>query len=238
MKKLAYIIITVVLSLSFDTAFSQNQDTLSYAENDVRKNFSIYHLAKRYNDPVIARMALYQMLVFTPNENAVLDSLALEYYSQQDYVSAALVAKDNISVYPKSEVSLEIAAASLSTIGAKDQALEYYEKLALINNNTNTFYQVAFLQYELKRYTEAKTTIKILLDRKEVDELKLVFGKLDKTQQEVSMRAGLNNLQGLIAEDEGKNDEAKQFYLEAIKASPGFELAQSNLSQVGKEDKE
>ncbi|MFY0625657.1 MAG: hypothetical protein JXR07_05155 [Reichenbachiella sp.] len=234
MKKTINILLAFLLCGSAYTSNAQENDTVSYAENDVRKNYAIYHLAKRYNDPVIARMALYQLMVFSRNESAVLDSLALEYFNQQNYVSAALVAKDNLAINPNSEMSLEIGAISFANIGVKDQALSYYEKLALKNNSTNTYYQVAYLQYDLKRYTEAKTTIKILMDRKESDELKLVFTKLDKTNQEVPMRAALFDLNGRIAEAQGDITAAKNFYLEALKISPGFEMAQANLSKAGK----
>ncbi len=236
MKKILTLTVLLVMVFGFNTK-AQDTDTLNYAESDVRKNFGIYHLAKRYNDPVVARMALYQILVFSPNESAVLDSLAMEYYSQNNFVSAALVAKDNIEAY-KSELSLEIGAASMSNIGVKDKALEYYEDLALINNNTATHYQIAFLQYELKRYSESKTTIDILMKRPEIDTLTLIFPKQDKTQQEVSMKAALFNLQGLIAQGQNKPEEAKGFYLEALKAAPGFELAQLNLRAVNKKEGE
>ena len=238
MKKIYTIgMITMAILASAPLAISQNSDTLSYAENDVRKHYGIYHLAKRYNDPVVARMALYQILVFSPNEKAVLDSLAIEYFQQNNYVSAALVAKDNIEAY-KSETALEIGAASLSSLGVKDKALEYYEDLALINNSTGTHYQIAFLQYEMKRYEEAKTTLEILMKRPEIDTVNLIFPRQDQSNQEVVMRAALQNLQGLISAAEGNIEEAKGLYLEALKTSPGFEVAQLNLRSLAKKEDE
>ncbi|UXP32141.1 hypothetical protein N6H18_17505 [Reichenbachiella agarivorans] len=213
---------------------TQSQDSLSYPEMQMRKYYSIYQLANQFNDPAVARMALYEMLMYTGNQPALLDTLAITYYAANQFASSALVAQENLMINPDNETALEIAALSFQNLGVLTRALDNYESLFLKNNNTNTLYQMAFLQYQLKRYKESKTSTDLLLQRKDVDEIQLVFNKIDKSTQEVSMRAALLNLQGLIAKEEGRKEDAKKLFLDALNVAPGFELPQANLSKLTK----
>ncbi|MFY0652723.1 MAG: hypothetical protein JXQ96_11845 [Cyclobacteriaceae bacterium] len=194
----------------------------------------IYGLATQFSDPDVTRVALYHLLMISPNKSGILDSLALEYYNNQKWISVALVTKENLKINPENELALELSAISYENLGIKDQSLAQYELLFLKNDNTPTLYRVAFLQYELKRYTESLASIEILLKRSDISEQKMLFPKADKSQQEVTMNAALLNLKGLISKAQGNIEKAKEFYLEALNASPGFELAQLNLSQADK----
>ncbi|UXX78241.1 hypothetical protein N7E81_12825 [Reichenbachiella carrageenanivorans] len=234
MKKIIYILVVIGGILQCNKTNAQSADSLNFIDVDVQKNMAIYELAMQFNDPPVARMALYNLLFYSNNQSAVLDSLAMMYYNLNQMPSVALVTKENLVLNPDNQVALELSAIALNQLGAKDQALDNYEKLFLKNNDSRTLYQVAFMQYELKRYTESSTSVDILLKRSDIDELKMRFTKLDKTQQEVSMRAALLNLKALLAQQDGDIPKAKELFLEALNAAPGFELAQINLSKAGK----
>jgi len=234
MKKFSVGLFIFIGTMFSHSVSSQSTDSLSFADLEFRKYSTIYQLANDFNDPDVARMALYNILIYTGNKGAILDSLAMIYYSNRQYVSAALVAKEGVRMNPDSELALEIAAVSFASLGAKDQSVEYYEKLFLKNDQSSTIYQAAFLQYELKRFTEAKASIGILLGRQDVDETKLVFTKLDDRSQEVTIRAAVLNLKGLVSLEEGDKEKAKTLFLEALNASAGFEQAQINLRDASK----
>ena len=223
-------LLLVLLATSY-TVLKAQQDT-TYAEFDFQKSFAIYDLATQFNDPVIARMALYDILLMTDNQTAILDSLALNYFTSRRYISAALVAQENVKINKRNAMALEIGAVSFANIGAKEKALDFYEDLALLNDKIETHYQVAFLQFELKRYTEAKTTIDFMMNKKGLDTSKIVFPKVDNSSQEVSMKAALYNLNGLILEGKSQAKEAMEWYLKATQEQPGFELAQLNIKRV------
>lgn len=234
MKKILYVLVVTGAILQCNRASAQSADSLNFIDVDVQKNMAIYELAMQFNDPPVARMALYNLLFYSNNQTAVLDSLAMMYYNLNQMPSVALVTKENLVLNPDNQVALELGAIALNQLGAKDQALDNYEKLFLKNNDSRTLYQVAFMQYELKRYTESSTSVDILLKRSDIDELQMRFAKLDKTQQEVTMRAALLNLKGLLAQQSGDITKAKELFLEALNAAPGFELPQINLSKAGK----
>jgi tetratricopeptide (TPR) repeat protein len=216
---------------------AQNNDSISFIDIDIQKNAMIYHLAMQFNDPTIAKMALYNLLFYSNNQSAVLDSMAMTYYNLNQMPSVALITQENLRINPNNEVALEMGGIALNKLGAKDQALVNYEKLFLKNNHSRTLYEVALLQFELRRNEEASTSLEILSKRNDIDEIKIVFAKTDKSQQDITMRAAALNIRGLIAQQSGYIQKAKEYFLAAIKASPGFELAQLNLSKAGKEGK-
>ena len=226
------IIISILLFGFTKASIAQSDSTRSIGPDGMY--VGIYHLANKFNDPAVARMALYHLLLFSSEKTKVLDSLALYYFDYQQWTSAALVSKENLKLNPDNLLALEITALAFEKIGIKDQSLDHYEKLFLKNNDSNVLYKMAFLQFNLSRLKESKASIEILMNRTELDSLVLVFPKVDKTQQEVSMKAALLNLKGLIAKEEGNIQKAKEYYLEALKASPGFEIAQINLKDADK----
>ena len=235
MKKVILIAVLVVSGAFSSNVFAQEAkaDT-TQTDGFFNLYAGIYNLSTQFGDPAVTRMALYHLLMVAPNKTGILDSLALNYYDNQNWVSVVLVSTENLKINPDNELALELSGVAYENLGIKDKALEQYETLFLKNDKTGTLYRVAFLQYEQKRYKESLASVDILLNRADINEQKLYFPKMDKTQQEVSMKGALLNLKGLIAKAEGNVTQAKEYYLEALKASPGFEVAQKNLSDADK----
>ncbi len=140
-----------------------------------------------------------------------------------------MVALDLLKIDDDNIAALEIAAVSLENIGAIERSVSYYESLYLLTNDLFTLYKAAYLQYGLKRFTEADNSIKMLLSARKIDEVKLNFPKKDNTQQEVPLRAAVLNLKGLMALEQNNKAEALVQFNEALKILPDFELAQENI---------
>lgn len=234
-KRLIRFTALVIALLAINTRLSiaqEKKDSVSFAEVSFNKYANIYQLANQFNDKEVARMALYEMIMLSNNQTALLDTLALDYYSNGNVLSAVLVSKENLKINPNDVIALEICAIGFQRLGLLDKSLENYEKLYLKNNSSSPLYQMAFLQAELKRYKEASATIEILLLRSDIDDQMLTFNKADQSTQDVSMRAALLNLKGIIAKEAGDIESAKKLFLEAIQLAPGFELAQLNLKNT------
>lgn len=219
------LIVLFVLLGTMNEVFAQDAEAMK------RQRF-IFENATKFNDPVVARTALYNMLAMNPNNNDILDSLAVYYFEYGQYASAAIVSKEAQKRNPDNILAYEIAAISFESLQIKDRALTEYESLFLKNNNTFTLYKIAFLQYDLERFNEANTSADILLRRKEVGEQTIAFQKTDETQQEVPLSAALYNLKGIIAVQLDKPDEAEEMFNKALEVAPEFELAQINLKDV------
>ena len=219
------VFVLLVIAGLTNEALAQNAEAMK------RQRF-IFENATTFNDPVVARTALYNMMAMNPTNNDLLDSLAVFYFEYGQYASAAIVAKEAQKRNPDNILAYEIAAISFESLKIKDRALTEYESLFLKNNNTFTLYKIAFLQYDLQRYNEANTSADILLRRKEVSEQTIAFQKADETQQEVPLSAALYNLKGIIAVQQEKPDQAAEMFNKALEVAPEFELAQLNLKDV------
>lgn len=206
---------------------AQSIDTVKY-----REGLMIYARAMRYNDVDVAKNALYSLVNLNPRSDSLLFSLAYLYFDQQNYISSILVSQDVLRINPDHQAALEISAVSYENIGARDKALESYETLYLKNNSVNVLYKMAFLQYETKKYSEAKTSAEILLGKKEATETKLVFPVDDQKQQEVPMIASVYNLLGLISKEEGNVTQARNYFNKALESAPEFALAKNNLQEL------
>ena len=230
MKKIIKILI--LGSLPFLT-FAQDKivaDTL--LPKEFQRQIFIYGAAKKYNDNMMQITTLYNLLSYNPNNSTILDSIALAYFEGQQYVSAALVSIDAVSLNPKDELGAEIAALSFEQIGAPESALKYYETLYLLRNDIMILYQVAFLQYRLKRLNEAFTNVDIIIADTSSNEVQIIFPKNAESEQKVALKIAAKRLKAMIFELKGNIVEAKKIYEDILSSSPDFDLVRKQLEDL------
>ncbi len=229
-----HIITLIAISLIFT---AQAQDSSS-ANDSIPFEFSrqayIYQLAKDYNDPAVARMAIYNLLSYNPQNTALLDSLALLYYEYNQFASAALTAQDAAAQAPDDMFAVELAAICFERLGALPKAISFYETLYTHTFDMSMLYKVGFLQMDAKRYIEAETNADIIIEDPKSKTLTLIFPKNDKTNQEVSLVAGAYRLKGMIAAAQGDKIKAKESYNKALAISPEFEILKKQLAELEK----
>lgn len=230
------LVLTVMIS---SAVYGQDQPSAEQQQPTAGQVLSMhyyrtYQAGIRYNDFGVAKQALYNIIVENPQNDSILYSLSLLYYQSQNYASAALTAQDVLTLNPDNISALEIAAISMNNLGAKERALETYETLYLKTDNYQTLYQMAFLQYELKKFAESKTNADILMNKTEAAELKASYNDANGNPIEYPIKVALWNLKGLIAQEEGDKSSAEKFYNEALAISPDFQLAKDNLAALKK----
>ncbi len=201
---------------------------------DIQKHAFIYTTALRYNDPIIARMALYNLLAYNPGNTAVLDSLALSYIDNRQYPSAVLAAQDALKINPQDMLATEIAAVSFESLGLKDRAISYYETMYLSRNEISVLYKIAFIQYDLKRFTEAITSADILIADASATTESIIFQKNERENQQISMLAAVYRLKAMVYEAQGNTDQAREQYNKALEVAPDFAVAKLQLEQLDK----
>jgi Tfp pilus assembly protein PilF len=92
---------------------------------------------------------------------------------------------------------------------------------------------MAFLQFDLKRFTESLASIDILLANTELDNAKVVFNDVENKPKQYPMRVSVLNLKGLIQLDHfGDKAAAKKLFDEALAISPDFVSAKQNLAKT------
>lgn len=236
MKKL-FLVVTVLLAFSQST-FSQSTEM---AEGDsipweLRKQSFIYNSSRMFNDTQVSKMALYNLISENPSNFALYDSLSLIYLQFNQFASAALVAQRSLQLNPQNLFATEVAATSFDNLGVRDKAIPYYETLYLSNNDLNILYKISFLQLELERFGESITSVDIILNHADAEKSNIVFPTQDNAGQEVTLKVAAHRVKAMVAESQGKEDEAKQLYLKTLEMHPGFEVVQSQLQALNKKD--
>lgn len=230
MKKIKLFVLA--LGLMFAGISAQAQDS-TYISNEYAKALALFDKSQKYNDAMLTKHALFEILILSPNDSSAMRSLAELYYNSSQYTSSALVGLDMLEKYPSYEVAMEIVALSYENLRIYEKAVEYYEKLWLKTENINVQYQIAYLQYSLKRFTESETNLN-MMDTKVNLEDKISLNKSDGTIQEVPFAAAIANLRGLMALEQGKSEEAKAHFTKALSISPDFETAKNSLDALNK----
>ena len=220
--KIKYLILLLFL-LSYES-FTQS------IEFDVQK--SIYEKAKSYNDPNVAITALYNMVALQPDNLLLKDSLMREYLSLSQWAPTYMISREIMALQPNNNFALEVSCVALQNLGLKQEALNEYESLYLRTDRVDVLYTISFLQFELKNLNESLTNLNILLENEQTEGMMVSVSKNQNERQEVSMRAQLNYLKGLVFIEQGKNDLAKESLNSAIQLSPEFNNAIEKLNSL------
>ena len=220
--KIKYLILLLFLS-SYES-FAQS------TEFDIQK--SIYEKAKSYNDPNVAITALYNMVALQPDNLLLKDSLMREYLSLSQWAPTYMISREIMASQPNNNFALEVSCVALQNLGLKQEALNEYESLYLRTDRVDVLYTISFLQFELKNLNESLTNLNILLENEQTEEMMVSVNKNQNERQEVSMRAQLNYLKGLVFLEQGKNDLAKESFNSAIELSPEFNNAIEKLNSL------
>ncbi len=229
MKRIKFLVVVCVL---FASTRALAQDS-TYISNEYSKAVATYQLAQKFNDQEAIKDALLDLLVLNNSDSTVLRGLAEFYYNNRLYTSSALVALDFLEKYPGNLVATEIVALSYEQLRLYDKAIEYYQPIWLATENINILYQIAYLQYSLKRHTEALNNLQIIdgkVKPEDIVQLNTSSGQI----QQVAFKAALLNLRALIAIEQGNNTEAKNLLNQALQLSPEFEAAKNTLDGLNK----
>ncbi len=230
MKKIKFLVLAITMMFASQASMAQDS---TYISNEYAKAIALLQKAEQYNDVFVQKQALTEILVLNPIDSAAMRMLSELYYNTSQFTSSALVGLDFLEKYNNNEIALEIVALSYENLRLYGKAVEYYEKLWLKTEDINVQYQMSYLQYSLQRFAEAEANL-LVMESKLKDEDTIALGKSDGTSQTVSFKAAIHNLRGLMAVEQGKNDEAKKHFTNALALSPDFELAKVSLDNLNK----
>lgn len=212
--------------------FSQKITKDDLANIELSNHKKIVTQALTYNDAQTAISSMHYIVALEGEKSTYKDSLAITYFNIGNYISSHLLAKELLVSKPYNIQLLEINAVSLQNLNATKDAIDAYEILFSKTKNMAHGYQLAMLQYGIKRLAEAQNTIQQTIQTEDIEKAYIQFA-IDKTKnQNVPLKAASYNLQGLIAFELKDNTKAKQAFDEALKIMPEFALATQNANAV------
>jgi tetratricopeptide (TPR) repeat protein len=194
---------------------------------------AIYEQGLRYNDLNTSTQALHVMIALRPEDKTLLDSLALVYFQRGAWGQCALVSTEVLKENPEKTSMLELRAVSYQSLGMGMESLADFEKLYPLTNNPYHLYEIASLQFSIRRYGECEATLVKLMGDESIKDKKLVLGS-GQQKQDVPMVAACLNMRGVLDLQQGKSESAKAYLEAALKIMPDFELAKNNLAAANK----
>ena len=226
--------IVVVLVMVVSTQFIQSQKLTknNLKEIELANYKKVVKQAITYNDVQTAIGGMHQIIAIEGENSVYKDSLAITYYQSGNFVSSHLLAKELLLVKPSSIKLLEINAVSLQRLNLTKEAINDYEILFLKTNNMVYGYQLAELQFSIKRLAEAQNTIVKTITCKEIENAYVQFAIGKDKSQNVSLKAAAYNLQGLIFFELKDTKRANSAFNEALKIMPEFATATQNLNSI------
>ncbi len=198
----------------------------------------IFRESLKYGDLVVAKQALYEMIALKPESKNLKDSLAYIYINLGSLQQAILLAREIIEANPDNEGILEVKAVAEQNLGLPKESLTSYETLYAKTKNVYHLYQIATLQYDLKRVAECNTSVDQLLASPDIDKKEINIGTGQRGQQQrVILKAAALNIKGVLAMDLNETAIAKVCFDEALKLTPDFVLAKNNAEFLAEKQK-
>ncbi|MCS6819877.1 MAG: hypothetical protein RMJ53_02660 [Chitinophagales bacterium] len=198
---------------------------------------SAYKNALKYFDLQAASVALYQAIALKPERTDLLDSLAYLYFTGERYGQVYLLGDEILKKDGKRNDIREMLAVSKQALNMPREALEDYEKLYASTKELQYLYQVASLQYQLKRYGECIASLDAIISNPEADKKQINIKNQDGGSQNVPMKAAAYNVKGICALEVNQIEAAKNNFNEALKIFPEFVLARNNLNYANQLEK-
>jgi tetratricopeptide (TPR) repeat protein len=171
------------------------------------------------------------MIALKPERLGLKDTLTYLYYNSGNHVQVVLLGKEILEKQPERPEILELVAVSQQNLGLLKEALESFEKLHLLTKDVYRLYNVATLQYMLKRYGECSETLNAILASDAGDQKVSITDNNGKSQ-EVPLKAAAFNMRGVVALEINQTDVAKQNFQKALELFPEFALAKANLDNA------
>ncbi|MCS6980495.1 MAG: tetratricopeptide repeat protein [Flavobacteriales bacterium] len=197
--------------------------------------YRIYQRAVQFEDFPVARMALMQLMMQSPEKTAYEDTLVMLYFSSGMPAQAVVLGRQRLEKNPDNAQLAEVVAMAEETTGLLKDALDRYEQLEKKNSRPQRKYKIAALQYRLKRYGECQASVNQLMSMPAADTLKVNFVYNDGSNQMVQLKAAALNVLGMAAYDLGQLEDAEALFQAALQLDKDFVQPKINLNALNQE---
>jgi tetratricopeptide (TPR) repeat protein len=214
-----------------------NRDTITANLNSVSQDTlyaRMFRNGMRYGDYRLAITALHGLYAIHPDKINYLDSLCLLYGQTQNYSQCLFTGRDVLKYSPDNIPVISAIAVAEQQLGMYKEALEMFQREYSKTSSLYANYQIAVLQYALKKYGEAQATLDRLILNPDANKDKISFAIGNNSSQLVLYKAAAENLMGIIYQDLKDFEKAKASFKKALEIQPDFALAQNNLDYIQK----
>ena len=204
------------------------------AQDAFEVQMKAYKIALKNYDLSADTNSVYVMMALKPERVDLNDSLALLYFAGERYGQAYIIGEEILKANPNRKDMLELVAVSKQNLGMVKESLADYEKLYSADKGIYYLYQIATLQYQLKRYGECVASLDQIINNPESAQQKVNI-MLQGGSQDVPMKAAALNVKGICALELNQEDAAKDNFNKALEVFPDFVLPKGNLEMIAKQ---
>jgi tetratricopeptide (TPR) repeat protein len=219
-KSLAFILVLI----SFISGYSQNKNTEA-----IQFEKQILKSAQNIGDPSVAINSMYRLIALEGENSTYKDTLAYIYFEARQNSQSYMMAAEVLKRDPNNINMIEIQGVSLQSLGAYTKAVEIYKELFSKTKNNYHGYNLANLEFTLKKYDDALKTIEEAEKLNDTGSYKVTFLINQTHEQNVDLLAAISYLKGLIAIELKNVDLAKTSLTKAVTIQPDFVLAKEKL---------
>ncbi|MEX0812968.1 MAG: hypothetical protein WD048_12185 [Chitinophagales bacterium] len=224
---------TTTLLFSFILLFASCDQTAQ----QINTQKSIYRSAMDNGDLLTAINAVYYLNEYEP-ENAWKDTLIGLYFGRGAYVQTVLLGEKLMEGREKDTTLMEYMAFSKEALGMHEESLKAYEKLYDQTKKLNYLYQIASLQFNLRRYNECVSSLNKITQDPEAEETKVNIRYGRGETQEVPVMAAVFNINGVLAMQQQDFKSAEASFQKALEIFPDFALAKGNIQAMAQQQEQ
>ena len=221
-------ILTAITLLSLNTLQAQNitkADFISIQEQKLKAGM-------RLQDAELTKSAIIELLILEPSRTELKDSLAVIYFGTGRFDVSKTICDDILASKPGDLLALELRAFSEQNLNQATAALTDFEALYNKSKNSYYLYQTAIIRYNGKKTDEAMADVTKLLAATDLDKQVVDVLFEDDMQTNVPLKAAAYNLKGMLQVLNGKKEDAKLSFNEALKIKADFSIAKDHLKAL------
>jgi tetratricopeptide (TPR) repeat protein len=221
--------------LACNSLYSQQQknnrtaDSIRTNQLLLNQEKNVLRSALNYQDYSAATNALYHLMELDDNKTIWKDSLCIIYFKIGAYQQCLTIASELFSGRPADQRLMAIIAFSEKNLGMIKEALDMYEKLYPLTKDVYDLYEIAGIQFSLKRLGECENSLNKLISAADSERTTINLSYDGNLKQIVSVKSAALNLKGALMQELNKKQDAIHYFEEALKLEPGFMLAKKNL---------
>lgn len=177
---------------------------------------------------------LYGRIALEKENLKLKDTLCLLYFESNQPFQVITVGESILKNNPENQIIARVVTLAYQRTQQLTKALTGYEKLYTSLKKIDDLYQIATIQFDLKRYGEAEATLNAIIRDPNSKSAKTALMIGENQKQEVNFLAASINMLGVIYLELNKIQEGKLLFEKSLEAQNDFILPKQSLELISK----
>lgn len=201
-------------------------------QDSVRSATEMYKNARDLGDINTCIVAAHELYAADTSSIALKDTLTRLYFAAQMFEPAIKLGEQVLRKEPRNLSILEHVASAHQGLGQGRAALPYYNTLLEINRKPEYLYQIGLENFKSDELEAAAIFAKKMLELPNSETTKMTVLYTNRPPRQVIVAAVATNLLGAVKVKQKKYDEARTYFVDAIKMDGDYDQAAENYRLI------